>query len=308
MKFLVSGGAGFIGSNIVEMLVEKGHEVVVLDAFTLGSMDNLSKVKDKVKVIDGSILDDKIVNEASQGVDTIFNLAAASSSPMFMEDLKKAVAVNVEGFDNILQAAVKNNVRRVVYASTSVVYGSRKEALREDVKLQPPNFYSATKLMNEYMAFLFGQEYGLESIGFRFMSIFGPHEKSKGIFANLVSQFIWDMKKGEQPILYGDGTQTRDFTYVKDVARAHVMAMESKKKHLGEVLNIGTGIDTSLLDLVKILNKILGTSIEPKCIENPVKNYMMYQKSDISKTKDVIGFEPKFTLEEGIKDMLKDDV
>src|SRR3989338_365889 len=302
MNVLVTGGAGFIGSNLAERLVKDGHSVRVLDDFSLGKPDNLNSVK--VEVVKGDIRDYETVKKAARGIDVIFNQAAASASPMFRDDLRNAVAANVDGFVNLLNACRVNDVKKLVYASTSSVYGNSKPPLREDMKLEPVNFYASTKLLNEHLALLFSAQYGLETVGFRYMSIYGPHEKSKGIYANLVSQFLWAMQKGEQPVIYGDGTQKREFTYVADVVDANMLAMNLKKKLGGDVFNVGTGKSVSLNDVVVLLNRLLGTSIKPKYVKNTVKNYIFTQLSDISKIRKTPGYEPKYTLEKGLKDIL----
>ena len=136
------------------------------------------------------------------------------------------------------------------------------------------------------------------------MSIYGPHEKSKGIYANLVSQFLWSMQKDEGPVIYGDGEQTRDFTYVKDAVQANVLAIESKKKFFGDIFNVGTGTTISLNVLIDVLNKILGKNLKPKYIDNPVKNYILTQQADLTKIKTLLGYEPKYTIEDGIRNIL----
>ncbi len=303
MKVLVTGGAGFIGSNLVEQLVKEGHSVRVLDNFSLGKMENLSTVKTKVEVIKGDIRDFDTVKKATKGIDVIFNQAAASASPMFRDDLRNSVAANVDAFVNLLNACRLQDVKKLIYASTSSVYGNNKPPLREGMPLVPVNFYASTKLINEHFAALFSVQYGLETVGFRYMSIYGPHEKSKGIYANLVSQFLWTMQKGEQPVIYGDGTQKREFTYVADVVQANILAMNSKKK-LSDVFNVGTGKSVSLNEVVSLLNKMLGKNIKPKHVRNEVKNYIMTQQSDISKIKAALGYQPKYTLEQGLKETM----
>jgi len=301
MKILVTGGAGFIGSNIVEELIKNGHEVVILDNFSLGSMENLESVKDGVMVVKGDIRDEQLVNQLAEGCDVISNMAAASSSPMFKASLKEAVEINVLGFINVLNAAKKNGVKRVVFASSSSIYGNNPPPLREDMKVEPPNFYSATKFKNEHTARLFSQEYGLETIGFRYMSVYGPHEKPKGTYANLVSQFLWCMKNGEPPVIYGDGTQTRDFVFVKDVVQANMLAMFTKKRFLGEIFNVGTGRAVSVNEMITILNKALGKNLTPKYIPTPVKNYIETQLADLTKIKRELGYNHKYSLEDGIR-------
>ncbi|MFA4819913.1 MAG: SDR family NAD(P)-dependent oxidoreductase [Candidatus Aenigmatarchaeota archaeon] len=303
MKILVTGGTGFIGSNLVEALIADGHSVTVLDNFSLGKMENLTSVKNKIKVMNGDLRDLETVKKATKGVDIVFNEAAASSSPMFINDLKNAVSVNVDGFINVLNACRINDVEKLVYASTSSIYGNSKPPLREDMLVTPVNFYASTKLLNEHLAILFSREYGLETIGFRYMSIYGPHEESKGIYANLATQFLWAMQRNEQPVIYGDGTQTREFTYVMDVVAANLLAMNLKKNIGGEILNIGTGTCTSLNNLVAVINKILGKSIKPKYVKNTVKGYIDAQLSDITKIKTTLGYAPKYTLEKGLREM-----
>jgi len=303
MKVLITGGAGFIGSNIVEELVKSGHEVIVLDNFSLGNMSNLESVKNKITVVKGDIRDEKLLEDISKDCDVISNQAAASSAPMFKTNLRESVETNVLGFTNILNAARKNDVKKVVFASTSSIYGNNPPPLRENMDVCPPNFYSATKMNNEHMAKIFSQEYGLETIGFRYMSVYGPHEESKGGYANLVSQFLWSMKKNESPVVYGNGKQTRDFVFVKDVAQANILAVNTTKKIFGEIFNVGTGKATSMNDMINLINKILRKNIQPTHIENPVKNYIAVQLADISKIKSDLGFEPRYSLDAGIKEI-----
>ena len=307
MKVLVTGGCGFIGSNLVEALLEKGYEVIILDNYLLGRNENLYPHIEEVKVVKGDIRDFALLKELTKDVFAIFNQAASSSAPMFLEDLSNAVAPNVDGFINILNAARLNDVKKVIFASSSSIYGNNQPLLREDMNVVPVNFYASTKLLNEHFAKLFSTEYGIETIGFRYMSVYGPREKSKGIYANLASQFLWKMQEGAQPVIYGDGTQTRDFIFVKDVALANILALETEKKMMGEVFNVGTGTPVSLNELIAILNRILGKNIEPKYTPIPVKNYIMSQVCDISKIRNMLGFEPRYNLEQGIREIITYD-
>ncbi|MBI4163093.1 MAG: SDR family NAD(P)-dependent oxidoreductase [Candidatus Aenigmarchaeota archaeon] len=298
MKCLVTGGAGFIGSNLAETLLAEGNEVVILDDFSMGKMHNISGIKNKITLIKGDLRDEKSVFRAAKGCDVIFNEAAASSSPMFMKELRKSVAINTDGFINILHAAIKYN-SKLVYASTSSVYANNKGSLKEDMQVTPPNFYSVTKLVNEHLAYLFSREYGLQTIGFRYMSVYGPHENGKGIYANMATQFLWEMLNGKAPIIFGDGRQTRDFVYVADVVRANIQAANSKVG--GEVVNIGTGSATSLNELVRKINTVLGTNMQPQYAENNVKMYIYTQKAEIKKAQKLLNWEPKVGLDEGLK-------
>jgi UDP-glucose 4-epimerase len=301
MKSLVTGGAGFIGSNIAEELVSLGHEVIIVDDFSLGKKENLSNIEGRIEIVKGDVRDSELIKTVTKGVDFVFHQAAASSSPMFVENLKNAVSVNVDGFINILNASRDNNVKKVIHASTSSIYANNSVPLREDMKITPPNFYSVSKLTAEHLGSLFSNEYGLDVIGLRYMSIYGPHEESKGRFANLVSQFLWSMMKNEQPIVYGDGTQTRDFTFVGDVVKANMLVMQSKMRN--DILNVGTGKATSLNELVELLNRLLGKDIKPKYVAVPVKNYIRNQLADITKIEKV-GYSSKYSLEDGIKLLL----
>ena len=300
MKILVTGGAGFVGSNIVAEL-SGSHDIVVLDDFSLGAEENIKAIRDRIEIIKGDITDYETVRRASSGCDYVLHQAAASSSPMFLKSLQRAVSVNVNGFINILESCRANDVKRLVYASTSSMYGNLGGFLKEDMSVFPPNFYSAAKLMKEYLAVNYSQQYGLETAGLRYMSIYGPNEKSKGIYANLVSQFLWSMQRNEQPVIWGRGSQTRDFTYVKDAVQANKLAMTAKLKC--EIFNVGTGVATSLNELVAVLNIVMGKDIKPKYLPNTVKNYIATQCADISKIR-AIGYEPRYTLEQGIREMI----
>jgi UDP-glucose 4-epimerase len=305
MKVLVTGGAGFIGSNLTEMLVQKGHDVKVLDNFFLGTEANLADVASDITLVKGDVRDSELLMKVTKNVDVIFHQAAASSSPMFKDNLNEALTVNIQGTANIFNAAKYNNVRRVVYASTSSIYGNNPKPLREDMPVNPVNFYASSKLMKEHLAFLFGTEYGLETVGLRYASIYGPHEESKGKFANLVSQFLWTMKKDESPVVYGDGKQTRDLTFVKDVCQANILAATSKKKMLGEVFNVGTGKATDMNSLVATLNIMLGKKVRPKYVKMPVRNYIHYQLHDITKISKALGYKSQYPLERGLAEILQ---
>jgi len=312
-KIVITGAAGFIGSNLTIELWKRGYSVVALDNFSLGRQDNLSSVFQQanqasippVSIIEGNITDEKKILEITKGAYAVVNIAAASASPMFsMGNVRDAVKTNVDGFLTILKAAVQNNVAKVIYASTSSIYGNNVPPLTEDMLVVPPNMYAATKLMNEYCAALFSKDYGIETIGLRFLSIYGPNEESKGSYANLATQFLQAMMRDEQPVIYGDGTQTRDFTYVQDVVQAIVLALESSKKLYGEVFNVGSGASHSLNELVHLINQLLGKQITPKYIKNPIKNYIQSQDSDITKAKTMLGFTPRYSLQQGLQEMI----
>lgn len=302
MRIVVTGGAGFIGSNITERLVKDKHDVTVIDNFSLGRMTNLENIKGKITVIEGDIRNSNLMNDALHDADVVFNEAAASASPMFMKNLRDATSNNVDGFINVLEAMRRNDVKKLVYASTSSIYGNATPPLQEDMITNIPNFYAVTKKFNEDISKVYSTEYGINCVGLRYMSIYGPHERTKGNFANLISQFFWAMQGNERPVVYGDGSQTRDFTYVKDVVDANVLAMKSKIKW--DVFNVGTGKVTSLNELVAIINNLLGTNLKPEYVKNKVKNYIAVQQADTTKAKNGLKFNARYSVEDGLKEMI----
>jgi UDP-glucose 4-epimerase len=300
-KILVTGGAGFIGSNFANMMAEKGHDVTVIDNLSLGVMSNLN---DKVKFVEGDVNKEDDLNRAGNDFEYILHLAASSSAPMFVENMYWAYQNNVAGHIRVMQFAKKIGVKKMLFASTSSIYGNNPTPLTEDQEVVPPNHYSVTKFAQENASRVYSKAEGLEIIGFRFMSIYGLNENHKKTFANLVSQFIWGMAKDEQPILYGDGTQERDFTNVRDVCQGIEKAMMIDKKYGFTVFNIGTHTAINLLDLVAMINKVMGKNIEPKLIPNPVKEgYVKSQLADITKISTELGYSPTVELEDGIKEI-----
>lgn len=295
---LVTGGAGFIGSNLVTELVNRGWDVTVLDDLYLGTTDNLSHIKDRVRIVEGDVRNQDTVQTCCNGVDVVFHNAARSSAPMHKENAVEGADVNINGFLNVMEQAREHKFK-VVYASTSSMYGSVEPPHREHMGEYPVNLYSASKMSRELYATVYANAYDVDVAGLRYFSVYGPRERSKGKYANLVSQFLWTMMQGDSPVIYGDGTQTRDFTFVEDIVQGIIKAAESDVH--GEVLNLGTGQETSLNQLVDKLNSVLGTEIAPEHVENPLPNYVQRTKADCSKAKKLIGYEPEHSLDEGIK-------
>ncbi len=301
-KILVTGGAGFIGSNFSNLMASKGHEVVAFDNLSLGKQENLSE---GVKFVQGDVNKEEDLISAGEDFDYIVHLAASSSAPMFADNMYWAYQNNVCGHIRVMQYAKKIGVKKMLFASTSSIYGNNPTPLTEDQEVVPPNHYSVTKFAQEGASRVFSKAEGLEIIAFRFMSIYGLNEGHKTYFANLVSQFIWSMKKGEAPELYGDGTQERDFTNVKDVCQGIELAMNTDKKYGFTIFNIGTHKAINLLDLVALINDALGTTIEPKLIPNPVKEgYVKSQLASVDKISSELGYKPTVELEEGIKEIV----
>jgi UDP-glucose 4-epimerase len=297
-KALVTGGAGFIGSNIVKALVGRGCEVTVLDDFSMGVEENLKGVD--CITVKGDIRDYDTVERCARGKDFVFNEASLSSAPLCENDPVEAMRVNAMGMMNVLEASRKNRVKRVVYAATSSVYSRCKPPHKEDMHVDPATFYELTKFINEQCAGEYSERFGVETVGLRYFSIYGPNEKPKGKYANLVSQFLWDILEGKKPVIYGDGTQTRDFVFVDDCVRANLLAME-KPGISGEIINVGSGRMTSINELVKVLNEECKTSIEPSYVQNPIKNYVYAIQADTKKAREKLGFETSIDLREGVR-------
>jgi UDP-glucose 4-epimerase len=303
MKVLVTGGAGFIGSNIANTIsLESGTQVIVFDDLSLGTPANLSRA---VTFVRGSVMDFGTILSISKGCDYIFHSAALSSSPMFKNDPRFGVEVNTTGFMNVMESARRNDIKKVIYASSSSVYNGQQIPFKETQIISPKTFYEASFYCREVLARSYFSEFGLNSIGLRYFSVYGPNERHKGIFANNISQFLWEMKKGEAPIIYGDGTQTRDFTFVDDVVKANILAAKAEERRFG-IYNVGTGFETSFSGVVEIINQILGTKISAIYIDNPIKNYIHRTKADISLAASELGYQPiSKTPKDGIKTLEK---
>lgn len=294
MRALVTGGAGFIGSNLVEALVD-GCEVTVLDSLHTGSMKNLEGVAKDIRFIKGSSNDCLALGLKP---DLIFHLGIPSSSPMYKKD-PMLVGEAINGTVAIMELARQSGCRKVVLASSSSLYNGVKPPHREDAVIKVTDYYTEARLAIERIAELYYKLYDIDYAAMRFFSVYGPHEEAKGQYANMVTQFLWEMRDDKAPVIFGDGTQTRDFTYVSDVVDALILA---SKKGTG-VFNVGTGKSYSFNYVVDLLNTKLGKDLKPEYKENPIKNYVMHTLADTSKV-EKLGFKPRYSLEEGLNEIL----
>ncbi len=298
---LVTGGAGFIGANACNILAALGYKVTALDNLVLGNRDNLHPTVAFLQGDSGSLDDLKRVGP----VDFIIHLASSSSAPMFMSDLRGNIINNIQSHIAVLEFARNCNTKKILFASTSSIYGNNPIPLSEDQIVKPPNFYSVSKHCQEEISEIFHREYGLEIIAFRFMSVYGLHEEHKGRYANLVSQFIWGMEQDKQPVVYGNGTQTRDFVNVRDVVAGFLLALKTPKRFGFTIFNLGTAQSVSLRSLVSIINKVLGKNIEARYVSNPVAaGYIMGQQADLVKIERELGYRPTISLEQGISEII----
>jgi UDP-glucose 4-epimerase len=297
---LVTGGLGFIGSHIVQELVRQGHRVRVLDNLSTGRTNNLAEVGEEVEFLRGDITDPDSLRTALAGVDTVFHEAALASVPRSLERPLDTHAVCATGTLLLLDQARRAGVRRVVYAASSSAYGNplREGAKRETDPPQPLSPYAAAKLAGEHYCRAFYESFGLETVCLRYFNVFGPRQDPNGPYAAVIPRFITAMLAGQQPLLYGDGRQSRDFTYIDNVVQANLLAAEAPQAP-GKVLNVGSGHSTSLLDLVRLLNEQLGTSISPR--HEPTRTGDVKDSlADISQSQAVLGFDPQIDLPEGL--------
>jgi len=294
-RVLVTGGGGFIGSNLANSLAAD-NDVIVVDNGYLGTPKN---VVDTVTYHDTSVLNDDLPTD----VDVVFHLAALSSYNMHEEDPCQGVRVNVEGFVNVVEQARVDGCETVVYASTSSIYGSQTTPSPEDMDVTVNTGYEASKLSREHYAEYFSNHYGMSLAGLRFFSVYqgyGGAEEHKGEYANVIAQFADDIAHSRSPKLYGDGTQTRDFTHVDDIVQAIVLAAD---QNLNGVFNVGTGNRYSFNTVVDMINDVLTTDIEPEYVENPIPKdvYVRDTCADASKISQQTGWKPQIDFREGIE-------
>jgi len=295
LKVVVTGGCGFIGSNLVERLVKEGHSVVVFDNLHTGSLKNIERLNVEFFNEPYSKLDE-LVPEA----EVIFHLGIPSSSPMYKKN-PKLVGKAINDAIEVLEYAKKIGCK-VVYASSSSIYNGNPVPYREDMPVYVTDYYTECRYAIERLAKLYHSLFGVKSVGLRFFSVYGPKEEFKKQYANIVSQFLWAMRRDEQPVIFGDGTQTRDFTHVYDVVDALLLAW--KKDFECEIFNVGTGVAHSFNEVVEILNRILGKNTKPIYRPNPIKNYVYHTLADTTKAEKLLGFKAKISLEEGLRSIL----
>ena len=306
MNILVTGGAGFIGSNLVEKLVKEHPDatITVVDNFHTGSRENLKgavdNFGDRIQIIEGAVEALHDIEELPEKIDQIYHLGIYSSSPMYKDDPQLTGKVT-NGMIRILDLAKKHE-SPIVWASSSSVYNGVTPPHKEDAPIGVTDFYTEARYACERMALLYNQMHGVRSVGIRFFSVYGPHERFKKEFANIITQFFWEMEQGNAPVLYGDGTQIRDFTYVDDIVEGFWRAMQ---RDLGyEIINVGTSMTNNFNDVVAELNKQLGTNIKPQYVGNPIKNYVAETEASTEKLEHLLDFKPSITLAEGISKLI----
>jgi len=295
LEILVTGGCGFIGSNLVERLVKDGYSVTVFDNLHSGNLKNIEGLEVKFFNEPYSRLDELVPK-----VDVIFHLGIPSSSPMYKRN-PRLVGEAINDAIEIFEYARKKRCK-VVYASSSSIYNGNRIPYREDMPVYVTDYYTECRYAIERLAKLYSILHGVKNVGLRFFSVYGPKERYKGRYANIISQFLWSIQKDEPPVIFGDGTQTRDFTYVSDVVEALILAW--KKDFECEIFNVGTGTAYSFNQIVEFLNRLLGKNVKPVYKPNPIKNYVYHTLADTTKAEKLLGFKAKVTLEEGLRKII----
>ncbi len=300
MLYLVTGGAGFIGSHLVRALLVQGQDVRVLDNFSTGKEENLSEVAEKVEVIRGDVRNLEDVDRALDGVSHVFHQAAVGSVPRSIADPFDTQTANVNGTLNLLWKAREAGVRRVVIAGSSSVYGDTPGMPRVETLLPSPlSPYALSKLSQELFGRIFTKTFGLETVTLRYFNIFGPRQDPQSEYAAVIPRFVRAMLKGEALTVYGTGEQSRDFTFIDNVVQANLLAMGTMRG-VGEAFNIGCGSSFSILDLIDNLSGILNVRPEVKHLP-PRAGDPMASQADISKARDFLGYSPKVYFREGLE-------
>jgi nucleoside-diphosphate-sugar epimerase len=299
-QFLVTGGAGFIGSHLVHALVDRGDRVRVLDNFSTGKRENLAHVADEVEVIEGDLRNPVDCRRACAGVEVVFHEGALPSVPKSIEDPVASHQVNIDGTFNLLMAARDAKVRRVVYAASSSAYGDTPTLPKtEDMPPSPMSPYAIHKLVGEYYCKTFYDCVGLQTMSLRYFNVFGPRQDPKSQYAAAIPAFVTAILKGTPPTVYGDGEQTRDFTYINNVVHANLLAADAPQTQ-GEVINVACGERVSVNQIIAAVNEILGKSV-PINYADARPGDVKHSLADVSRAKDLIGYESKIGFEQGLR-------
>jgi len=299
-KICVTGGAGFIGSNLVKKLLEIGHTVIVVDNLETGRLENIKEFFDNknFEFVKASIIDKKMDNILKY-VDYVFHEAALIDIAESVKNPSKTYDTNVLGTLNVLNSSVKNGVKRVIFASSCAIYGDKKGPIKESSKVEPQNPYIISKIMGEALFKHFRKSHGLETVVFRYFNVYGPKQNPTAQYSAVIPAFISRALKGDDLLIHGDGKQTRDFVFIGDVINVNISAME-KKKADGQILNIGFGKSTSVNELAKKIIKLVGSSSNVVHVgQRP--NDVRHSLADITLAKNILKFRPQYDIESGLE-------
>lgn len=300
MKSIVTGGAGFIGSHLVDGLVARGDDVVVIDDLSEGRKENLNQAGAKARLVVASILDTDALGREFKGADVVFHQAALRSVPKSLDEPLHYNHVNIDGTYNVLEAARKADVPRVVFASSSSVYGDgHPQPLKEEFYPRPKSPYALTKLAGENYMGMFHELYGLKTLSLRYFNVFGPRQPPDSQYSGVIPLFIKAVQNGRSPTIYGDGEQSRDFTYVSNVVRANILASEAKAG-FGQAFNIADGIAVTVNDLASKIVSHLGKDVRPTYA--PARpGDVLHTLAELDKARNVLGYVPEVVFDEGLK-------
>ena len=297
--YVVTGGAGFIGSHLASALVARGDRVRVIDNFVTGNKSNLDAIASEIELIDADISDYSAISPAFEGVSVVFHQAAIPSVPRSVAEPRLNHDANVNGTFNVLMAARDAKVRRIVYAASSSVYGGTSVLPKvEELSPAPLSPYAVAKLVGEYYCQVFARTYGMQAVALRYFNVFGPRQDPTSAYSGVISKFITALLDGQRPVIFGDGEQTRDFTYVDHVVDANLRAAQIPEAD-GETMNIGTGNKFTLNELLAKLQKVIGTDLEPQ-YEPPRGSEPRDSQADITRARRVLGYQPFVPFEEGL--------
>jgi UDP-glucose 4-epimerase len=298
--YLVTGGAGFIGSHLAEELVKRGENVRVIDNFFSGKAENMNSFVNDVEFYEGDIRDRALMEKIMRGVDYVLHHAAVASVPRSVENPEESTDVNVSGTLNVLRRAAENKVKRLVYAGSSSAYGNSETLIKSEKEAPDPiSPYAVTKLAGEYYCRSFAYIYGLETVVLRYFNVFGERQDPNSLYSAVIPLFCAAAKEKKQAVIYGTGEQTRDFTYVKNNVEANLLAAKTPGIS-GQVFNVACGQTVSLLELHAAINRIMGADLPP-VMAPPRVGDVMHSSADISKARTLLGYVPKFSFEEGLR-------
>jgi len=300
-KYLVTGGAGFIGSNIVKRLLSEGQGVRVIDNFSTGNKKNIEPFLDKIDLLEGDFTELDVARSAVKGVDYVIHTGAIPSVPRSVDDPIKTNNSNITGTLNLLIASRDEKVKRFVYSASSSAYGDSKVMPKEEtMPIAPKSPYAIQKLVGEMYCQNFYKIYGLETVCLRYFNVFGPNQDPESVYSAVIPMFIKKIMKGETPVINGDGTTSRDFTYVDNNVDANLRACVACSECAGEVINIACGYEVSLNELVQKINTELGTDVKPEYKDERVGD-VKHSLADISKAEKLLGYKPLVSFEEGLR-------
>lgn len=303
---LVTGGGGFIGSHLVEALVDRGRQVRVLDNFATGRRGNLAAVADRIELVEGDIRDAETCRRAAEGVEVIFHQAALGSVPRSMKDPATTFAVNVAGTANVFAAARDAGVGRLVYASSSSVYGdSETLPKREGEEGRPLSPYARSKVMNEELAATFADCFALELIGLRYFNVFGPRQDPSGPYAAVVPRFFVACRAGEALTIHGDGEQSRDFTYVADAVQANLLAATAPSSACDRAYNVAGGLRVTVNQIADTIRGLVGDCPEP--VHGPPRpGDVRHSEADLGSIREALGYRPRVSLQRGLEETARE--